>query len=290
VQAPAKLIERTAMITNSPSATTTSPLVSRAGGSPAGISALSRTPLAPTDKYCVGVGDVLDIRVVDIATRESTLFTVRAGGLLEYPLVNEPINVAGLTADEVAARLRGEIKVIKDARLSVSVRDYSSHSVVVSGLVDSPGRKTLHREAMPLYTVLAEALPRAEALVATIMRNGKPEQSLALNDQKAMSTLVLPGDVIQVTGNNAAAGQFFYVGGQVVSAGEKDFRSGMTLTQGILACGGTMRDAGSIVKISRQNANGFLVATEYDLRAIKEGKSPDPLLQAGDRIEVGHGM
>ena len=235
----------------------------------------------------MGVGDVLDIHVLDMPTHESTLFTVLAGGLLEYPLLSQPLNILGLTPDEIAARLSGEIKVIRNARLSVSVRDYSSHSVLITGVVDSPGRKVLRREAMPLYAILAEALPRAEATGATITRRGQPDQFLSLSDQKKMVTLVLPDDVIRIAGNQETGKQFVYVGGQIMSPGEKDFRAGMTLTQALLACGGPTRDAARNVKISRRNAEGFLIASEFDLRAITDGKSPDPLLQAGDRIEVG---
>jgi len=219
-------------------------------------------------------------------TRESTLFTVMTGGTIEYPLLSQPLIVVGLTTDQIASRLKTEIKVIDNPQLVVSVRDYASHAVIVTGWVDNPGRRMLRREAMPLYAILAESLPRAEATVATIVRAEK-EQQLALNDQKAMATLLLPGDVIKVSGDTSVARKYVYVGGQVVTSGEKDFREGMTLTQAILACGGASRDAGKTVKISRRNAEGFLIASDYDLRAIQEGKSPDPFLQSGDRIEVG---
>jgi hypothetical protein len=41
------------------------------------------------------------------------------------------------------------------------------------------------------------------------------------------------------------------------------------------------------VTVSRQGADGRLVATEYLLNDIETGQAPDPRLQAGDRIEVG---
>jgi polysaccharide export outer membrane protein len=240
-----------------------------------------------TEEYRVGVGDVLDINIVGMPTRQSTLFTVLSGGSIEHPLLSRPIIAAGLTADEIAARLTSEIKVIRDARVNVRVRDYASHAVLVNGAVDSPGQKILRREAMPLYTVLAEALPRPEASVATIVHNGVPGQALTLGDQKAMSTLVMTGDAIRVSGSPTVSKQFVYVGGQVVSPGEKDYRNGMTLSQAILACGGATGEMAKSVRVSRRNANGFLVATEYDWRAIEQGKAPDPLLQAGDRIQLG---
>jgi polysaccharide export outer membrane protein len=247
--------------------------------------ALLRAP-APTVAYRVGVGDVLDIRLANLPSRESTLFTVLRNGVLDYPLLNGPLTVAGLTTDEIAILLSNEIKVINAARVSVSVRDYASHLVVVSGLVDSPGRKALRREAMPLYAVLAEALPRPEASVAILVRKGK-EQTVALNDEQAMATLVLPGDVIRISAGSA---RFIYVGGNVASPGEKEFRSGMTLTQALLSAGGVSRSSKNSVKVARRNGSGFLMSNEYDLRAIEEGKAQDPLLEAGDRIEVTRGL
>lgn len=246
-----------------------------------------RPPVA-TATYNVGVGDVLDVRLINTSTRESTLFTVMKNGTLEYPLLNGPVSVAGLSTDEISRLLSSEIKVIKAPRVTVTVRDYASHAVVIGGLVDSPGRKILRREAMPLFAVLAEALVRPEATAATILRNGKEGDALSLKDDQAMATLVMPGDIIKISGAPMAARKFFYVGGEVGAPGEKTFREGMTLTQALLAAGGAS-PSGKLVRVARRNANGFLSTNEYNLRSIADGKTPDPVLEAGDRIEVTRG-
>lgn len=250
----------------------------------------SARPLSATGIYRVGIGDVLDVRLSSVPTRESTLFTVMKNGTLEYPLLNGPVSVVGLTPDEVATLLSREIKVIQAARVTVSVRDYSSHTVIVSGLVDSPGRKVLRREAMPLYAVLAEAMVRAEATTATIVRGGREGLALRLDSEQALATLIQAGDLIKINGAGASPSQFLYVGGAVISPGEKVFREGMTLTQALLSAGGAARSENTVVKIARRNANGFLTTTEHKLRSIEEGKSPDPVVQPGDRIEVTKGM
>ena len=245
-------------------------------------------PLVATAAYNVGIGDVLDVRLSNSSTRESTLFTVMKNGTLEYPLLNGPVSVVGLSTDEISRLLISEIKVIKAPRVTVTVRDYASHAVVVGGLVDSPGRKVLRREAMPLFAVLAEALVRPEATAATILRNGKEGDALSLKDDQSMATLVMPGDIIKLSGGPMAAKKFLYVGGEVGSPGEKAFREGMTLTQAILSAGGAS-PSGKTIKVARRNANGFLSTNEYNLRAIADGKTPDPVLEAGDRIEVTRG-
>jgi protein involved in polysaccharide export with SLBB domain len=62
----------------------------------------------------------------------------------------------------------------------------------------------------------------------------------------------------------------------------------MTLTQAILSAGGAS-PSGKTIKVARRNASGFLSTNEYNLRAIQDGKTPDPVLEAGDRIEVTRG-
>src|SRR6478672_11503441 len=82
--------------------------------------------------YRVGAGDVLDIRLTNVVTRESTLFTIMKNGQLEYPLLAAPIAVAGLTPDEIARRLSTEIHVLQNPRVSVNVRDYASHTALIT--------------------------------------------------------------------------------------------------------------------------------------------------------------
>jgi protein involved in polysaccharide export with SLBB domain len=284
-----KLIQPTAMITEAPSVRLIAPV--KATVRPNATARASSPPraLPATMLYRVGIGDVLDIRLANMPTRESTLFTVLNPGLVEYPLLSGAISVDGMTTEEIGALLSREIKVIDNPIATVTVRDYASHAITITGMVDSPGKKVLRREAVPLYTVLAEALPRPEATAVTITRGGKSE-SLSMASEQSMSTLVNAGDIIRVSGESAAAKKFVYVGGDVAATGEREFREGMTLTQALLAAGGVARSEKAGAKIARQNASGFLVTNEYNVRAIEEGRAPDPVLQAGDRIEVKRGV
>ena len=107
-----------------------------------------------------------------------------------------------------------------------------------------------------------------------------------LKDASQSATLVVPGDVIRVSGPPPGPTEFYFVSGEINSPGQKAFHAGLTLTQAIIACGGTNSKAGSRIKISRQGADGRLNTEEYNLRKIQTGKMPDPILQTGDRIEV----
>lgn len=241
---------------------------------------------ASTQVYRVGPGDVLDIQLSNYPSRNSTLFTVLPDGVLEYPLAGNSIVVRGMTTGEIATLLQQRIKIFDNPKVKVDVRDYASHAVTIIGFVSAPGTKILRREAMPLYTMLAEALVLPDAARATITRQGAPPINVDLKDARLSATLVVPGDVIKVTGLASAPAQFFFVGGEIRAPGQKPFHSGLTLTQAILASGGTKTSGDLKVKVSRQGADGKLTSEEFNLRKIQTGKTPDPTLRSGDRLEV----
>ena len=237
--------------------------------------------------YRVGVGDVLDIRLLNSATNRSTLYTVMDAGLIEFPLVGGSMAVAGLTTDEIRARLGAELKrraVQENAPLSVGVRQYVSHTAIITGLVGIPGTKILRRETVPLFVILAEAQPRLDAARATIMRGSGVGTTVDLGDAAALNFLVRPGDVITLTPRPQ---DFYYIAGRINNPGQKIFQPGITLLQAILAAGGPLRQqSGNAVDLSREGADGRLSTTRYNLKEIKSGKVQDPRLQPGDRIEV----
>jgi polysaccharide export outer membrane protein len=241
-----------------------------------------------TEVYRVGVGDVLDVRLLNSAANNnsSTLFTVIAGGVIELPIAGGAIKVAGLTPEEIQTRIASELKrrAIEDnAKVSVGVRQYASHSVTVTGLVVHPGIRFLRREEVPLYVVLAESQLRNDSGRAVLLRDGVAAQTLDLRDPAALNTRVQSGDVITVT---SRPDEFYFVGGRIHLPGQKPFVQGITLLQAILAAGGTPRQA-NLVEISREGSDGRLVTMRYNLREIKSGNLEDPKLHAGDRIEVG---
>ncbi|OLE73487.1 MAG: hypothetical protein AUI36_00550 [Cyanobacteria bacterium 13_1_40CM_2_61_4] len=247
---------------------------------------VSANETALTSVYRVGPGDVLDVRLNQPASAKSTLFTITPSGLLEHPNLNEPLAVAGLTVDEISLRINDDLKrraLADNPKVSVAVRDYVSHTILVSGLAKEPGTKILRREAIPLYVVVADAQPLNEAARVTLVRNESNRiYAIDLAHPAEMNLLVHPGDVITLQANPT---QFFYVGGEVKSPGEKTFRRGLTLTQAIIAAGG-LTGKSREARLARDDGKGFLVASDYKLKDIDSGKLRDPLVQPGDRITV----
>ena len=238
-----------------------------------------------TEIYRVGVGDVLDVRLVNSANNNSTLFTVDGGGVIDLPVAGGSISVAGLTTEEIQTRIAAELKrraVAEKAKVSVGVRQYLSHSVTVTGLVIHPGVRFLRRERVPLYVVLAESQLRNDGGRVIIMRSGVPGESHDLSDPVSLNLMVQSGDVITVTNRPQ---EFYYIGGRIANPGQKTFQPGITLLQAILAAGGTIRQENRI-ELSREGADRRLVTIRYNIKQIKSGAVEDPKLQSGDRIEI----
>ena len=241
--------------------------------------------LSLTKIYRVGPNDVLDIRINDSAS-QSTLFTITAAGLLEHPMLSEPLAAGGLTTDEISSRFEAEIKrraLMENPKVSVGVRDYASHTILVSGLVKDSGTKILRREAIPLYVVVADAQPLPEAARVTVLRNETNQTfEVELTESSEMNLLVRTGDVITLHPNVT---QFLYIGGEVKSPGEKTYRRGLTLTQAIIAAGGVTPKAKE-ARLGRDDGKGFLIVTRYKLKEIESGKVQDPAVKPGDRITI----
>ncbi len=249
-------------------------------------SSVEQRPVDLTSLYRVGIGDILDIRLRDAPSHESTLFTVSASGLLEHPILPHPLRVVGLTTEEISERVSTDLKnraVNDNPEVMVGVREYVSHTIIVSGLVNDPGTKILRREAIPLYVVLADAQPLAESGRVLIVSGDTRETRLVeLADAVAMNQLVRPGDVVTV---QPSPKEFFYIGGEVKLPGEKSYRPGLTLTQAVLAAGGVTSN-GKEAEIARESENGLLTVSRYKLKDINGGKKADPVVHAGDRITV----
>lgn len=137
---------------------------------------------------------------------------------------------------------------------------------------------------MPLYVIIADAQPRPEAAQVVLNSHTTNQNTIIdLADTAGLNVLVRPGDVINVT---AQTPQFYYIGGDIDEPGQKQFHSGITMTQAILAAGGYLRAGKTTIEIARQGADGRLNVLKYNMSEVMSGKIPDPRLQAGDRVEV----
>ncbi len=252
----------------------------------------NKNAISPTEIYKVGVGDVLFISLQNAPSKDSTYFTVLNNGTIDYPLAGEMIAVSGLTVEEIEDLMREKIKLYENPQISVKVREHASHQITVFGLVEKPGEKYLPREAVPLFMIRAEAIVQPKADLLFIKRANAETEQIDLMDAKSEDVLIFPGDILEFKSSGSSDGestsnrQFYFIGGNVVSAGQKDFHAGLTLTQAILASGGLRKASIKKAIIRRKNQVGLLSPMEFDLDLIKGGKQPDPQIKAGDTIEI----
>lgn len=252
--------------------------------------AAKRSP-APTETYVIGNGDVLFVSLQN-SPQASTYYTVLNDGTIDYPLAGEMVPVAGLTTEEAEELLVSKIKLYDSPQVSVRVREYNSHRVTVLGLVENAGERSIQREAVPLFVIRADAVVQSKADAVSIKRSGGSVERFELKDRDWENVLVFPGDIIEFTSSAAAVtgdagNRFVFLSGEVATVGKLAFNDGLTLSQALVVAGGPRKGAKK-AKIRRKNAAGMLESTEFNLRAINDGKAPDPVLLAGDIIEIGN--
>src|SRR5689334_8096748 len=62
-----------------------------------------------TEIYRVGAGDILDIRLLNLANNKSSLFTVSDGGVIDLPMAGGTLTVAGFTPEEIQSFIAAEL-------------------------------------------------------------------------------------------------------------------------------------------------------------------------------------
>lgn len=241
--------------------------------------------LSPAETYKVGIGDVLFINLKN-SPHSGGYYTVRSNGTIDYPLAGENIVVANQTIDEIGHSLRSRISLFPDPQVEVKVREYASHRVNVSGLVEWPGEKKLQREAVPLYVIKAEAVVDAKATKVIIVRPPmlRPE-TYSLRDPGTDNILIQPGNSVEFSAGFPSGS--YHISGAIMSGGEKEISPALTLSQAIAASGGTTGNPKK-VSLRRKIETGSFSVLEFHLQSIRDGKISDPPVLPGDVIEIGN--
>ena len=244
---------------------------------------------SPVDTYKIGAGDVVFVNLRN-AANSSGYYTVRENGMIDFPLAGDKLVVTGRTANEVAEMLAAGIRLYAYPQIEVKVREYRSHKITVSGAVEQPGESSLQREAVPLYVICAQFGVDPKATTALVRRSDlAPVETFDLHDAASDKILIYPGNSVEFTSDirtpAIVATGAYYIAGSVNSTGQKQFTIGVTLSQAIAASGGTKGNPKKAL-LRRRSDKGTLNVSEYNLQAIKGGKTPDPILSPGDVIEI----
>jgi polysaccharide export outer membrane protein len=258
------------------------------------------------ERYRIGPGDVLEIRIFNRPQLSREAVRVEGGGTIRMPLIEGEIPAACQTEGELAAEIaRRYLKFLKNPQVDVFVKEFNSTPVAVIGAVSTPGRFQLQRRVRLLELLAFAGGPTEKAGRSVQVVHSAPLLSCDLDAPAAArggeaaefsafdlnSTLqgdsranpyVRPGDVITIP----EAAQV-YVVGNVLKPSAIALKEKITVSQAIAIAGGTLPDTQSErVRIVRQGPGGEKSEILVDLKAISKHRAEDVALQANDIIEV----
>ena len=248
-------------------------------------------------EYKIGAKDLLEIKVFESPELSQTV-RVSEDGSISLPLLGR-IEVQGLTKDAVEAKLAGllEAKYLKNAQVSVFIKEYQSQQVAVIGAVEVPGTYELVGR-MSLLQVISQAggLKENASNEILVLREGRSGNTatitidlkdLLLNGNQRLNIPLMPNDVVNVPVDQIIK---VYVFGEVRNPGALLVKTSekITLLQAIAQAGGTTEDASKsrIVVKRKDPSTGKETETRVNIKDVIKGKKPDIVLREGDVVYV----
>jgi len=237
------------------------------------------------EEYQVGAKDLLEIKVFGLDELNITT-RVSEDGSITLPLLGK-VAVEGLTKEGLEKRLAGllEEKYLKNAQVTVFIREYQSRRVAVVGAVKTPGTyELLGRQT--LIQILSQAggldgNAGSELFVLRQSTSGVSAQldvdleELMVEGNPRLNIPLYPNDVINVPVDKII---HVYVFGEVKTPGALEVKKSknFTLLQAIAQAGGTTsRASKSHVTIKRKDELGREIKDTVNLNDILKGKRPD---------------
>ncbi|HBB86891.1 MAG TPA: hypothetical protein DC047_04690 [Blastocatellia bacterium] len=259
----------------------------------------------PDDRYRIGPGDVLDIRIFNRPNLSRDAVRVEGNGMIRMPLIDTEIQAACKTEGELAAEIsRGYIKFYKNPQVDVFIKEYHSKQVAIIGEVNEQSRFELQRRIRLLDLLTYAKGPTSKAGQTINIVHGPPNMacqqapsepediSKALSSYKLSETLMgypqanpylEPGDTVTLP----LADQI-YVVGNVFNPLTIPLKEPITLSRAVAMAGGVKQDSKKDkVRIVRQQP-GSATRTELlvDLQAIEKKHADDVALLPNDIIDV----
>lgn len=259
------------------------------------------------ERYRIGPGDLLDIRVFNKAQFSRDGVRVDSRGMIRMPFIEGEIRAACRTEAELAAEITKQLlEYVRRPQVDVFIKEYQSQPVAVLGAVRAPSRFQLQRrvrllELLSFVNGPSEKAGRTIQIVhlapLSVCDEGKSQESAAepitavehyklddtLRGDEKSNPYVRAGDIISVT----EADQI-YVVGNVTNPSAIPLREPITISKAIAMVGGTLADTKrDRIRIVRQ-LPGSTTKTEIyvDLKAIDKRQAEDIELVANDIVDV----
>ena len=256
---------------------------------------------AQDDRYRIGPGDVLDIRVYTRPQLSRDAVRVEGNGMIRMPLVDNDIQAACLTEGELAKEISTRYaRYYKNLQVDVFIKEYHSKQVAIIGAVNEQSRFELQRRVRLLELLTYAKGPSAKAgqtinIVHSSASSPCKEQT---DDATAFSSYKLSevlqgdpkanpyleaGDIVTLPEADQV-----YVVGNVFMPLTIALKEPITLTRAIAMAGGLRQDTSKDkIRVLRQEP-GTTIRKEIivDLSAIEKKRSDDLALAPNDIIDV----
>lgn len=271
------------------------------------INAKLQATIKPKSReYRLGTGDRIDLNVfqAEQLTRE---YQVNSKGEIQLPVAGK-VSIGGLTVDEAQTEIVKALanNVMIDPQVTISISEYSSNEISVTGAVQSPNLYTVKEGRSPFEMLtMAGGLSKdagQQLHISTRQRNSESGQLENLrmivdlqsffdpkspedfkHKENIQNLVLLDGDSIYVP----KAG-LVYIDGAIKKPGSYTLPNDTTIFSLLALAGGAKWSSSSRgVKVVRK-VNGATVVNNINLTKIKSGKAPDFKLQSGDLVLVGH--
>ncbi|HKB65409.1 MAG TPA: polysaccharide biosynthesis/export family protein [Pyrinomonadaceae bacterium] len=269
------------------------------------VAASARTTLTTNDddRYRIGPGDILDIRILNRPTLSRDAVRVEGNGLIRMPLIDEEIQAACKTEGELAKEIAERYtKFYRKPQVDVFIKEYHSRQVAVIGAVNEQSRFELQRRIrlLDLLTYAKGTSPKAGQTINIVhaprlqgcQKAGDTADEAAFSSYKLSETLqgdpranpyIEAGDIITVPEANLV-----YVVGNVYTPLTIPLKEPITLSRAVAMAGGVKQDSKKDkVRIVRQEP-GAATSREIvvDLVAIEKKRADDIALMPNDIIDV----
>ena len=257
------------------------------------------------DRYRIGPGDVLDIRILNRPNLSRDAVRVEGNGMIRMPLIDDEIQAACKTEGELAKDIADHyLKFYKKPQVDVFIKEYHSRQVAVIGAVNDQARFELQRRIrlLELLTYAKGPSPKAGQVINVvhapqpqICQKGAADAEESKNafvSYKLSDTLtgdprsnpyLEPGDIVTLPEANQ-----IYVVGNVYTPLTIPLKEPITLSRAVAMAGGVKQDSKKDkVRIVRQET-GSATSREIvvDLTAIEKKRAEDIALLPNDIIDV----
>ncbi|HET6972505.1 MAG TPA: polysaccharide biosynthesis/export family protein [Pyrinomonadaceae bacterium] len=256
---------------------------------------------AQDDRYRIGPGDVLDIRVYNRPQLSREAVRVEGNGMIRMPLVDNDIQAICLTEGELAKEISTRYaRYYKNLQVDVFIKEYHSKQVAVIGAVNEQSRFELQRRVRLLELLTYAKGPSAKAgqTINIVHSTAVSPCKQQTDDTTAFSSYKL-SDVLQGDPKSnpyLEAGDIVtlpeadqvYVVGNVFMPLTIALKEPITLTRAIAMAGGLKQDTKKDkIRILRQEP-GTTIRKEItvNLSAIEKKSSEDLALAPNDIVDV----